>query len=145
MAASGTFIKQHGRLLEPADDETEEKILKLPPGTRLHFTWTRIRNPRVHRFVMTMFEYLYDRQEFFTNRDSCRKYLTIGAGYYTEHKIPGRERTMLEADSIAFHKMDEDTFRELKGRVIDFVMHPDEPFFNLTEEESEFLISYYGG
>ena len=111
--------------LVPAHQADEEVIKKLPVGKPVRCKVTQIRNVQFHRKLFALFNYLYDiwepddgNQVGEKNFDRFRQDLTILAGFYDQHvRLDGSTR--VEAKSLSFQKMDQDTFDTLYDKVID--------------------------
>ena len=115
----------------PADADSEEWHKKKKLGSVCRFKTTEIRN---YRFLKKFFALLNLGFEYWTpgviscdygvpekNFERFRKDVTILAGYYhTVIRLDGTVR--IEADSISFAKMDDDTFSKLYGSVLDVLV-----------------------
>lgn len=110
--------------LLPAHASDEAELKKLPT-TPVRAKITRPRNVQFHRKLFAMFNYLYSiwepdesNQVGHKSFDRFRQDLTILAGFYEQHvRLDGSTR--VEAQSLAFHKMDQNAFDELYNKVID--------------------------
>lgn len=115
----------------PGDKETEEFARKIKLGTNIHGDFKRQRNSGHHRKMFALlnlaFEYFdpgpvnskYGIPE--KNFDRFRQDCTILAGHYhTSYRLDGSVR--VEADSISFASMDQDTFDKLYQSILAVVM-----------------------
>jgi hypothetical protein len=115
------FVKGEGAL-QPADPQAKELLDRVGDGEYVLMTMRRVRNPQFHRKFMALLRLAFDhwnpagrelagmpaRKSF----ERFRKELVINAGYYdVVLGIDGAAR--LEAKSIAWGKMGEETFTEL--------------------------------
>lgn len=113
--------------LAPASDDARQRINKLAPGEIVLADLRRPRNLGHHRKAMALFRLAFDqwdpearelggvpaRKSF----DVFRKELVIAAGYYeTVLGLDGNPR--LEALSLRFDAMDQDTFAEVYEAVV---------------------------
>ena len=78
------------------------------------------------------------------NFERFRKDIVILCGYYsTVVRLDGSVR--VEADSIAFSKMDEHTFRDLYSKTLDLLIKNVYGKENMTEDRMEELVNQYLG
>lgn len=89
-------------------------------GETISFAWFKPRSPKFHRLFFAFLGELMDRQEQFDDINALRAWLTVGAGYATF--VPGPTGRMVALPkSIAWHRMDDNEFRELVLAVWDFL------------------------
>ena len=87
-------------------------IEALEIGETLSFAWHKPRSPKFHRMYFGMLGALFDRQEQFADVDQLRAWLTVGAGFC--EFVPGPTGRMVALPkSIAWHRMDDNEFKEL--------------------------------
>jgi hypothetical protein len=95
-------------------------IEALEIGETLSFSWHKPRSPKFHRLYFAMLGALFDMQEQFVDIDQLRAWLTVGAGY--ADFAPGPKGRMVALPkSIAWHRMDDNEFRELVLATWDFL------------------------
>ena len=136
--------------LMPADKATEEYLAKVKPGEVIHGDIKRYRNPKFHRKLFALlnlgFEYWtpgivsskYGVPE--KNFDRFREDCIILAGYYhTTIRLDGTVR--VEADSISFSNMDEDTFDGLYQNILTVILQKVLP--NMERAEVECLVDKF--
>ena len=123
---------------------TEEFHGKLKLGEAIHSDFKRMRNAAFHRKLFALlnlgFEY-WEPQKIETkwgtpekNFDRFRRDVTILAGYY--HNVFRLDGTFrIEADSIAFGNMDQDTFDKLYQAVLTVLMQRIPMLSKMTKEE----------
>lgn len=100
-------------------DMDEKKKLKLDEVYSLDYKPER--NYQFHKKFMALCKLGCENSKKVTMPfDSYRKYATIKAGYANVYKTP--KGYFVEAQSIAFDKMDEQQFQEVYNRVLDFIM-----------------------
>lgn len=112
-----------------------DDFARVRPGEIITVTWSKARNPRFHRKGFALFKYVFESLpeygraiEFDGNRivpratfDQCRKDLTIAAGFFDEYySFDGSVR--VEAKSLAFGSMDEQTFEKVYSALIDVAL-----------------------
>ena len=114
MATEVLLVRQLGAL-RPADAAAEEAIADIPNGEVVKAVITRPRNVVFHRKFFALLGVLYPHQKFYPTLTKFRKAVQIALGYCEETKLPSG-KIMVEADSIAFHKMDEVEFEQLMKR-----------------------------
>jgi hypothetical protein len=133
----GYFRKSVFNSLIPVEQEAANFTRNLRLGESVRVTVTKVRNVQFHRKYFALINYAFDCFEpedveipqYLSqigvvpekNIDRFRKDLTILAGYYDATiRVNGEIR--LEAKSIAFGNMDEDTFNDLYQKTIDVVL-----------------------
>lgn len=131
------WLKRQGNMLVPCDDEGLEYVKKLSQGKQVKAKITRPRNLQFHRKYFALLNHAFDCFEPSDvevpqhlsvrgivpekNRDRFRKDIAILAGYYhATIRVDGEVR--IEADSISFANMDEDTFAELYEKTITVIL-----------------------
>lgn len=98
-------------------------VTAMLPGDTLVFNHQLPRSPGEHRAFFRFIRALFERQEQFEDEDRLRAWLTVGAGYCD--LLPGPNGRMVAMpQSIAFDKLDEAPFLELKRQVRDFLWTP---------------------
>ena len=130
----GHFRKLPGGMLVPDDDETAERLQKLPAGTSLLMTFKQIRNylflKKAMALIKLAFEFhsetldkgvTYRGMLVKPNIDRFREDMTILAGYYTAtFCITGDVK--LRAQSWSYANMEEHEFERLYSALIDVVL-----------------------
>ena len=101
------------------DNDSQEKS-KLKIGQDYTVEVKKIRNPKFHRKFFALLNVGYTNTSLKMPFDTYRKYVTIKAGYYTVYKTHKGE--LIEADSIAFNKMDDTKFEDVYNRVLDVIL-----------------------
>ncbi len=148
------FIKHPGGAFVPASDEDKEFADKIGAGEVVKLKFTRMRNyqffKKWHSLVRLAFDYweppeLPDDPEkpwmkevtLQKSYERFRKDITIRAGYfYATYRLDGTVR--IEAESIAWGSMTEETFEKLYSATIDVVLG--QIYMNYTEEMLESLV-----
>ena len=98
-------------------------LAEMTPGDTAIFSFKLPRSPGEHRGFFRLVRALFERQEQFEDEARLRAWLTVGAGYCD--MLPGPNGRMVAMpQSIAFDKLDEVEFVELKRQVRDFLWQP---------------------
>jgi hypothetical protein len=131
--------------LVPSDSVAEEYIRKLKPGSVVKGTFSKTRNPAFHRKAFALLSMAFEwwepgeisskhgRPE--KNFDRFRKDLTILAGFYrVDIRLDGSTR--IEADSLSFANMDDETFSKVYEAFITVVMQRVVPHLKREEVET---------
>lgn len=118
----------------PFGEEASEASRRFKPGQQVWLSIRIARNNRFHKKFFALLNLVYDiwseanptielpdGGEARINFDRWRKDLIILAGYW--ERIPRIDGSMtVEAQSIAFHAMNEETFEKLYSDVIDTIV-----------------------
>ena len=117
----------------PANDAEAEKCRKVKFGATVRADIAQMRNAAFHRKWFALVKIAFDvwsetmpTQEYkgehvLADFDRFRKDVTILAGHYRP-VFNARGECRLEADSIAFGNMDEETFEKLFSKTIDVIL-----------------------
>lgn len=134
---SEILLIKNGGMLFAADDDSKARVSAMAPGTCLRAKIMKSRNLRFHRkffgLLDAAFEYWEPIEEYkgvpvLKDREKFRKDVTILAGF--RHAVAGLNGVRWEADSIAFHNMDEEQFERVYSAVLDVILRhviPDDP------------------
>lgn len=110
----GTFVLRDGALW-PTDEKTRDILAKFNRGQILIIEVNKDRNPQYHRLAFARLRILYEMVDTDLEFNPWRRWLTVQAGYYTslgKVNLQGVTSVALKPDSLAFHKMDEQSFTE---------------------------------
>ncbi len=147
--AKCTFTKIIGDCLLAADPQTVEFLRKVKLGNNIHGEFTQQRNAAFHRKIFALFnlafEY-FDPPEIDTkwgkpekSFDTFRKNLTILAGHgHPVFNINGTFK--MEADSLKFGRMDQETFDKLYSAVLNVIMKRIPVLDKLSADEINALV-----
>lgn len=108
----------HGLIPMYPSDYDEKKKLKI--GETYKAVITRPRNYEFHKKFFALVNLGFTNTSLEMPFDSYRKYLIMKAGFFKAYTTP--RGTYLEADSISFASMTEESFEDLYSRVIDVVI-----------------------
>ena len=138
--------------LIPSDAEAEEWFHKQKTGSVISAEVKQVRNPGFHKKMFALlnlaFEYWnpgdvsseYKNPE--KNFDRFRRDITILAGYHhAVVRLDGSVR--IEADSISFGSMDQETFDKLYQNVLTVVMKRIPVLDKMTKEEIDELVNKF--
>ena len=109
------FLKRQMGALRPFDALGEEAINALRNGDVVKVVITRPRNVTFHNKFFALLSVLFPHQDYYPTLTKFRKAVQIALGYCEETVLPSG-KIMVEADSIAFHKMDEAEFDQLMAK-----------------------------
>jgi hypothetical protein len=118
--------------LYPADYD-EKRKLKL--GEDYEVTIRRPRNIRFHRLFFALVAIGHENTSLDMPIDAYRRYVTMKAGYYRTYTTP--KGVFVDAESISFSSMDEDTFRGVYDRVLDVIIND----IQATREDIETMLA----
>jgi len=135
--------------LIPANSEAEKWLRKKKLGSVISAEVKQVRNYAFHKKLFALFNLGYDYWQPGTvsskhgtpekNFDRFRKDLTILAGHY--HSVVRLDGTVrIEADSLSFGSMSQETFNNLYKNVLDVIMKRIPVLNNMTEDEINELI-----
>lgn len=133
----------------PADTATEEFCQKIKLGSVIHADFKKMRNPKFHRKAFALFNLAFQYWQPGEvsskhgvpekNFDRFRKDLTILAGsFHNVIRLDGSVR--IEADSLSFGSMDEETFDKLYNNVLNVILKKIPILDKLTAEEVNDLV-----
>lgn len=127
------MIRQPGGALHPATDEDADALRKVKAGTAVRVEVKQIQNYKFRRKWFSLARYAFDiweetmppmeykGQPVMPEFDRFRKELTILCGYfYPIYNVRGEVR--VEAKSISFAGMDDETFEKLYSKTIDVIL-----------------------
>lgn len=106
-----------------AYDKFRRVVGNLEPGELIQFRYTLPRSPQHHKFFFWRLAELLKRQEVFQELDYLLDWLKIGADFV--HWVPSGGQLVPVPDSIAWEKLDEQQFTEVKRRMWDFLWTPE--------------------
>ena len=132
--------------LAPESDAEAEKLRRIKAGASVRVKVTQEINPRFRRKWWALAQYAFDvwsdtmpdmqyrGQEVQPNFERFRKDLTILAGHF--HPVWAVNGDLrVEADSLAFGSMDEETFERLYSATINAILSKILASSNLTEAD----------
>ena len=134
----------------PADPKTNEWYEKIKLGSTVHSDFKQMRNAAFHRKLFALFNLAYSYWEPGQidskhgipkkNFDRFRKDLIILAGHY--HSVIRLDGTVrIEADSLSFGSMSQETFDSLYQNILTVVMEKIPVLNKLNEDEIEDLVN----
>jgi len=139
------MIKAANGALVPLDDEQAQKLKRFKVGSVVRGEFVEMRNGKFFRKWWTLANFAYDLwaesmepMEYRGQRvqpvfEKFRKDLTILAGFY--HPVFNIDGSFkVEADSIAWAKMSEETFAVLYSKTIDAILAKVLPRHGLNHE-----------
>ena len=141
-----TLIRRPDGSLAPYGDESIEASAKIKTGRLVTATVRQMRNYEFHKKVFALVDFAfniwtdtlppkqYKGQDVQPNKTRFRKDLTILSGYY-EPVFDVRGEMRLEADSISFASMDQETFEKLFSAMIQATLSNILTHTKITEED----------
>lgn len=115
------LVKQLDNSFKSAYDSDYESIKKIKAGALVKCRITQPRNIRFHRKFFALINLVFQNQETYINIEHLRKDLTIASGFYEERKNLKGE-AILEAKSISFAKMNQESFNDYYSKVVDSIV-----------------------
>lgn len=112
------YLQKQFGVLAPADEEAEETIRAMKHGQAIRVKYSFPRNYENHKRFFAFLKTTFDIQDHFDNIEHYRKWVIMKSGRYTTIQAPNGY-TIFDADSIAFHKMDEQEFRAMFQKCVD--------------------------
>ena len=144
------MTKQRGGLLAPASDLEEERMARFKTGEIYPVDIKLKRNNKFHGKVFLFFTFCFEEYYHSTNRsefhdlakqfDTFRKELTIIAGYHDETYFMNGS-VCIEAQSLAFNKMDQEQFEQCYTALINAASK--HIFKNISDETYNKLLSFF--
>lgn len=138
--------------LIPADPESEVWYKKIKQGVAVSVEAKTIRNYNFHKKLFSLLNLAYEYWEpgeidskYGTpekNFDRFRKDLIIMAGYY-HIVIRLDESVRIEADSISFAKMDQETFDKLYNNILTVILEKISVLNEMTADEVNELVNKF--
>ena len=111
------FIKSDGKLI-PANDETFERVKKMPIGESIFMEWKPKRNYQFHKKFFSLLNFIFENQSHYKSLDNLLEVYKFKAGYF-ETIITHKGAKHYKAKSIAFHNMHNDEFEKFYSAAID--------------------------
>ena len=129
--ATEIILEKRGNIFIPVDPKAIDYISKKKEGAGLRCEIKEIRNYKFHKKYFSLLNYAFDNWEpgeidckYGTpekNFEVFRKYLTIKSGFY--HVVYNPDGGFkIEADSISFANMTEESFEKLYSNTINVVL-----------------------
>ncbi len=131
------FLKLPNGALVPATDDDRQLIDKIKAGSVVRLKYTRMRNYQFFKKWHALLRFAYDSWEPAElpedpesrwmknitpekNYDCFRDQIIVLSGYYKSYFT--FKGCRVEADSVSFANMDEDTFEKLYSKTIDVIL-----------------------
>ena len=111
------MLRRQMGALRPIDAMSEAQLLELPQNVvfKAKLTHQSARNVVFHNKFFALLAVLFPHQSYYPTLTKFRKAVLIALGFCEETKLPSG-KIMVEADSIAWHKMTPDDFETLMKR-----------------------------
>ncbi len=108
--------------LIPHNQETMNWLVKRKAGEVISADIKQVRNYENLKRFFSFVNDTYDMQEFFTEKEAYRRWLTMKSGYFSTLVTPKGD-TLFIADSVSFEKMSEDKFKKMFSTCIDVFLN----------------------
>jgi len=132
--------KVDGVLIGATEDD-QEKMSGLGLDTLVKCTTAKHRNYSNLKRFMVFVQTAFDMQTHFKDKEIFRKWLQMGAGYFTSTVTP-KGVTIFMADSISFEKMEEEEFKSLFKKALNYYMDQLSEARSITDEEFLKLLDF---
>lgn len=130
------MLRRQMGALRPIDAMSEAQLLDLPQEVVLKAVITRPRNAKFFRKYYALLALLFPHQTYYPTLTKFRRAVQIALGFCEETVLPSG-KIMVEADSIAFHKMKEEDFEALMTRFFELAETRILPGINRADIERE--------
>ena len=127
------FLKSHGGVLIPADDECVESMQKVKNGDYIIVEYKPKRNYKFHRKAFALLNLVLQNQDKYKNINDLLVEFKLKVGHYEEH-ITMKKGIIYIPRSISFSEMDELEFNEIYSKFIDIALRD---FVNMSRAELE--------
>lgn len=98
-------------------------VRELEPGEMLGFEYRVPRSGPFHRRHFAVLKAFFDSQEQFSDSEQFRKWTEVGAGHV--EFVPGPKGRMVALPkSISYESLDDEEFRDVHERVVQFLRTP---------------------
>jgi hypothetical protein len=104
-------------------DKFRKIVGELEIGETMGFSYHLPRSPQHHKFVFARFQALLERQETFEDLEHLIIFLKVGASFVEFIPGPGGQLVAIP-QSIAWDRLDEQAFIEVKRKIWDFIWTP---------------------
>jgi hypothetical protein len=142
------FCIKHGNALHPASEPDRMQLKKLKSGHPVRLTLRRVRNYEHHKKYFALLNLAFENWEPPTTTyvpyevhkdfDRFRKDVIILAGYYdATYRVDGSVR--LEAKSISFANMDQDSFDKLYEATLEAIRT--HAFKNMSDTDLQLFLN----
>jgi hypothetical protein len=124
--ATDIYVKKMGKsaILRACDGPSEEAVLKMKPNEVYRLKMTKPRNYKHLQKFMALIKAAFELidNKNFKSEVALRKYITVQCGYYSRILTYKDGTALIEADSLAFDKMDQETFNDLYDQAVKVVI-----------------------
>ena len=136
------FQKRPSGVFAPADPEAYEWSGTVAVGADIFLKPSRPRNPKQHRKMWGLINFVMDSTERFSNSKHFLVWLKLQVGHYDEFVMDGGELRM-EPKSIAFASMSQDEFQPFYNEALEAIRR--ELFPTMSDHDIDAALSFYEG
>jgi len=142
MSKKLNLVKRPDFLLEGSLDADKQVIEKLGVGEVISISYSKVRDPLNHRRYFAMIRIGFENQTFYKLERTYRKAMEMKAGYFLEVNLQIGDQIVRRKwpDSIAYERLAEPDFVELKKKVGDVICEDLEMQEDDLKEEVEQVI-----
>ena len=133
------IVKNNYGDLIAADDDSRDKLQKIPQGQVVKIKYTLQHDYQFHKKMMAFFQTTFDMQEHFDSFEHYRRWLVMKAGWYDSIVAPNG-KVVFVAKSISYDKMEDDEKQKLFSACIDIFLQ--ELGKGITESDLLRVIDY---
>lgn len=111
-----------GAALVPADDDSRDRIARMPRGQAVRAEVKRMRNLAHHRKFFALVEFVANRHPVYDNREKALVAVKVAAGHVDFLPNPETGELVAVPRSIAFDAMEQGDFEEFYERAVQGVL-----------------------
>lgn len=142
------LIKLPNGDLRAATDDGRERVKKWKVGDVVTCEVRRPRSQAFHRLYFGLLNMIYENSEWCEERwptfERFREAVQMQAGHF-EETVSMAGTTLYRPSSIAFHKMDEDSFAKLFARVVEIIVCKVPEYANVDPDDLVDRVKEYNG
>jgi len=142
MSKKLNLVKRPDFLLEGSLDADKQVVEKLGVGDVISISYSKVRDPLSHRRYFAMIRIGFENQSFYKLERTYRKAMEMKAGYFISAKLQIGNQIVWRKwpDSIAYERLAEPDFVELKKEVCEIIQEDLEMQEDDLKEEVEQVI-----
>lgn len=134
------LLIRSGAALVPADDESRDRICRMPRGQAVRAEVRRARHLAHHRKFMALVSFVAEHHPVYDNKDKALVAVKVAAGHVDFLPNPQTGELVAVPRSIAFHAMEQGEFEEFYEAAVRGVIEHVVP--NTTREDMDRWIDH---